>query len=569
MPVAVFRRYTPSTCTLELRGERSPLSAWSDRPIVKQVQFVLSIDGPQRPQERRVTLKGGRTQLDHLRAVIDTYVQHTLGLSAQQFQTTLLQTSPQQTSSSPLSPSATASPLPSAVSATSTGRSLATPGRIHDMGWARSPSPDIRVTSKGRLKHELQLGKLAPHPSISSVILSTTELFDLAHALDAYHSEVDSIPELNPGQRNGVQPWMKGAAVAVFAVGVTASVVSVLNQATLETAMQDSAVVENAIEPDFEQQLSQSLEPGASSSIALEDLPSTDEALPLGSEASDALSAESDGLDADSTPSTSSEEASINRQDSAESATLSAPLSQQANDSSSPTASPVESSPLPAEIVAEEARSNSTFSSPSISSSPATSSPATSSPTLPSANAGQLQTSARISDDGNVGASAELPPELTAIPPIPTVESALDPLADIGPSSRRSSTEAATGGDFQPSAQSAPAGIRGDGKEPSEPQAHSNSSEIQRTEVQSYFESIWQPPDDLSQALQYRLEFNADGSFQQAIPLGESARSYRSNVNFPATGNAFVSPFGGNDTPPMRLFLGANGQVRVFIESLD
>ena len=53
--------------------------------------------------------------------------------------------------------------------------------------------------------------------------------------------------------------------------------------------------------------------------------------------------------------------------------------------------------------------------------------------------------------------------------------------------------------------------------------------------------------------------------FPWANPLGP----IDSNVNLPATGDPFVSPFGGNDTPPMRLVLGANGQVRVFIESLD
>ncbi|NET52622.1 MAG: DUF4335 domain-containing protein [Merismopedia sp. SIO2A8] len=58
MAVSVFRRYTPPTCTLELKGERSPLSVWSDRPIVKHIRFTLSIDGPHRQENERVSLQG-------------------------------------------------------------------------------------------------------------------------------------------------------------------------------------------------------------------------------------------------------------------------------------------------------------------------------------------------------------------------------------------------------------------------------------------------------------------------------------------------------------------------------
>lgn len=578
MPVVVFRRYTPPTCTLELRGARSPLSVWSDRPIVKQVQFILSIDGPQRPEEKRITLKGGRTQLDHLHGVIDDYVQQTLGLSAQQFQAILLQPSASKPMSSPLSNT-------SIASLDSVGQALATPGRIHDIGWARTSAHALSITPKGRLKHELHLGTLAPHPSISSVVLNTTELFDLTHALDSYHGEVDSIPELNPVQRQGVHPWMKGAAVAVLAIGVTASVVNVLQlstpNASFETAMEESADslddgLAGRLDNSAEQQLAQPSNPNATT-IELDDIPAANGALPPEEKdkPSEALSTEAEPSELDqptvdpasqspqAEKSTDNESelgaiarvpanrnqslADADRQDSAQTTTPlpSQPSRPRSASAPNPTVAP---SPLPAEIAAAGTR-----------------------PTSPPVDADQTETSVGASanrgDLETRGGIAILPPtELSSIPPIPTIESGLDPLTDsaslnsqIGSNSRLSPPNASS--DIQPPGQTTAAA--------KEPQAHSNSAETQRTEVQSYFEAGWQPPEALNQALQYRLEFNSDGSLQQAIPLGESARSYRSNVNLPATGDPFVSPFGGNDTPPMRLVLGANGQVRVFIESLD
>ena len=583
MPVAVFRRYTPPTCTLELRGARSPLSVWSDRPIVKQVQFILSIDGPQRPEEHRITLKGGRTQLDHLHGVINDYVQQTLGLSAQQFQSTLLQ--PFVSKQGPSSLSA------STASVDSMGQALATPGRIHDIGWARTSSQTLSITPKGRLKHELHLGKLAPHPSSPSVVLSTTELFDLAHALDSYHGEVDSIPELNPVQRQGVHPWMKGAAVAVLAIGVTASVMNVLQLPTpngsVETAMEESAdrvddSLVGRLDNSTDQQWTQPSDPNAAT-IELDDIPSATRALPSEekNKPSEALSTDADPSELEQTPvkpasqspqaeqaekSTDNESelgaiarvpanrnqslAEANRQDSAPTNPTNPPLPNQPSrprsaSAPNPTVVP---SPLPAEIAAAGTR-----------------------PTSPPGNPAQTETSAgALANNGNVEARGDIallpPPELTSIPPIPTVESGLDPLADsaslndqIGSNRRFSSPDASS--EVQQSGQP--------GAASKDPQAHSNNAETQRTEVQAYFESGWQPPEALNQALQYRLEFNSDGSLQQAIPLGESARAYRPNVNLPVTGEPFVSPFGGNDTPPMRLVLGANGQVRVFIESLD
>lgn len=633
MAVAVFRRYTPPTCTLELRGERSPLSVWSDRPIVKQVQFILSIDGPQRPVEQRITIKGGRTQLDHLHDVVNGYVQQTLNLSASQFQTRLLH--PQNANPRSLSEVVDAASLkelgqlPDAQfntafepTPTAAGQGLAAPGRIRDIRWSRSrsrsssprssssrsssPKSSMTLIPKGLLKHELQLGDLAPNSANASTTLNTTELFDLVHALEAYKEEVDSIPELNPAQRRGVTPWMKGAAAAVLAVGVTATLVNVLEltpNASFESA--DSQLSDLSNEQELAQRpTTLELPPVASSPTASDDelLSTLDKTATDEAEADSLAGSDSPGDDIVAEAAQASNEAAPSPEGDSQEPDSQGIDSQEAN-SQDPKAIaqsqpenrnqpnrnrqngqrrnsgnansnsnnevallPAAPGQLPAPISGSaatrpqaQAPTNSTLSRSAVAN-----------PSAPSAAVGTAESIDPALAQGSVaqgsvtqGAleAAELPSELTSIPPIPSIESGIDPFAASGDSADMAQVSGLSDRDTlnPPNASS----------EPKQPQLYTDNAETQRTQVQAYFESEWQPPEALNQALQFRLLFNEDGSLQQAIPLGESARSYRSDVNLPASDTPFVAPFSGNDTPPMRLFLGANGQVRVFLESLD
>lgn len=605
MAVAVFRRYTPPTCTLELRGERSPLSVWSDRPIVKQVQFILSIDGPQRPVEQRITIKGGRTQLDHLHTVVNSYVQQTLNLSASQFQTRLLH--PPNANSRSLSEVGEQSPnaVNTAFEPTPTaGQGLAAPGRIRDMRWSRSRSsslqPSMALIPKGLLKHELQLGELAPHSADASTILNTTELFDLVHALESYKEEVDSIPELNPAQDRSVMPWMKGAAVAVLAVGVTATLVNVLEltpKASFESA--DSQLSNQATEQELAQQpTTLELPPVASGAPPSADssLSTVESEVAEAEEGKSKLIAEADdeaSSEVDQTSEKASQEGEENTGEIAQSqlGNRNQPNRNQQNGqrrnqgNSNGNANnevallPAAPGQLPAPISGSSATrsqasapGNSTLNRATAPGSVARSSAP--SPSLASPGASATNPIDQSGDSALAESrleAAELPSELTSIPPIPSIESGIDPLADAGDIAV-AQRQASVSNDAPQSARAGRTTTSGESiasPDPKLPQIYSDNAETQRTQVQTYFESEWQPPEALNQALQFRLIFNEDGSLQQAIPLGESARSYRSDVNLPASGTPFVSPFSGNDTPPMRLFLGANGQVRVFLESLD
>ncbi|MGK7891162.1 MAG: DUF4335 domain-containing protein, partial [Leptolyngbyaceae cyanobacterium] len=271
MPVSVFRRYTPPTCTLELQGTRSPLSNWSDRPIVKNIQFSLSIDGPQRHTTQKVTIRGDQVQLNDLHQAVSAYVQQTLTLSVDQFQFHFLGAS---------TPAPTPTPTPW-HDATRTG--IAPPSAPQIQAPAlrdRQPRATLYLSPQGLLQHQLHLGPFVRHNTPSVVVLTTTELFDLANALDAYYGELDSIPELNFSKhRLTPAPWLKAAAVAVFAVGVGTSMVRFIQLPTAqETGIQ-----------------SQASRPSASVEETDSDRLSTQVRLPNIPAATEALSEEEDG----------------------------------------------------------------------------------------------------------------------------------------------------------------------------------------------------------------------------------------------------------------------------------
>ncbi|MBF2048122.1 MAG: DUF4335 domain-containing protein [Leptolyngbya sp. IPPAS B-1204] len=88
----------------------------------------------------------------------------------------------------------------------------------------------------------------------------------------------------------------------------------------------------------------------------------------------------------------------------------------------------------------------------------------------------------------------------------------------------------------------------------------------QVAEIRSYFQQSWQPPEGLTQTLEYRLLLNANGSLQRIVPLGQASENYLDRTNMPLMGEPFVSPTGDGSTPQIRLVLKPNGTVQSFLE---
>lgn len=91
----------------------------------------------------------------------------------------------------------------------------------------------------------------------------------------------------------------------------------------------------------------------------------------------------------------------------------------------------------------------------------------------------------------------------------------------------------------------------------------------QVAEVQQYFQGRWQPPDNLSGAVEYRLWLNRDGSLQRIAPATNAAATYLDRTRMPLLGEPFVSPLSSSGTPQIRLVLGADGSVQTYLEAVN
>lgn len=542
MSVSVFRRYTPPTCTLELQGTRSPLSVWSDRAMVKDIQFNLRIDGPHRHSQQKVAIQGDRLQLDDLYQAVSTYVQQTLTLSVEQFQASFLQAS---------APAPTV--LPSHRSATP--QTVASPSSL-PRSMAALPNPaqgtTLHLAPLGLLQHQLHLGPFARNNTPDVIVLTTTELFDLANALDTYHGEIDSIPELNPGKyRRTPAPWLKVAAAAVLAIGVGTSVVR-LSQSPgsagnlLQSQADAPASVAERSDSDR-----------LPTRVQLSDIPSATEALP----APRGGDRRNNRANAGQGNNRQAEQRNQNREG-----------SNQNNSNRDEEA--IAFNNLDNDALRNNPRASTdrrAADAPTAGSTPSSPAPSALSP-APLGGSGQASPNAnaqRANPPANQPrVPAEIPPELSALPPISAMgddilldSSEMNLSAPPGSSASGSTAERNTRSIPTPNDEAFSSSASG--------WAAGSSTYPQLAEVRSYFADQWTPPPNLSQPLQYRLLLNPDGSLRQVVPLGESARSSTSVVGFPAVGEPFVSSFDGNSAPPIRLFLDADGQVRVFLESLD
>ncbi|MBE9179237.1 DUF4335 domain-containing protein [Oculatella sp. LEGE 06141] len=226
---SVLRRYTPPTCTLEIAAKGSPLSRWTDRPVLKQLRFQLSFDDPKLPTEQQVKVRGDRAQLERLCEVVETYIQHTLNQPSHVLM--------------PLRFELPSKPVDQDLSSTEAG---------------------IRLKPKGLLSHELWLGGLATEESGSVVHLSALQLFDLANALDEYTAESLAIPSL--GRSNWFSRssgWARIAAIAVLALGASSVLAKFVMDVSSPTAVQTATTT--AAQESGRQ--------GLESPVALDDFP--------------------------------------------------------------------------------------------------------------------------------------------------------------------------------------------------------------------------------------------------------------------------------------------------------
>lgn len=88
----------------------------------------------------------------------------------------------------------------------------------------------------------------------------------------------------------------------------------------------------------------------------------------------------------------------------------------------------------------------------------------------------------------------------------------------------------------------------------------------QVAEARRYFQQRWNPPQGLTQTLEYTLVVSPNGSIQQIVPLGQASGDYVDRTNIPLVGEPFVAPIQGGRTARIRLVLSPDGKVQTFLE---
>ncbi len=206
----LIRRYTPPTCTLEIAAQQSPLSRWMGKIALKDLRFKLSFDDPRVSDDDWITLRGDRHQLEALSEAVNRYVQSFL----------------------------TAGPADRQL--------LAQPASEHHS----EPHGGIALEPKGLLSHQLQLGSLATETSGTTLPLSSTQLSDLAAALDEYAAEATSLPEL--GRTSWLkqpQNWAGIAAGLLVTVGLSTSLLTGLDKTNRNNPTASSRDQRLAVQP--------------------------------------------------------------------------------------------------------------------------------------------------------------------------------------------------------------------------------------------------------------------------------------------------------------------------------
>ena len=459
-PKVALQRYTPPTCTLEVRETRSRFEGKD--LIHKNGRFALYFDDPRLPEEKQVSMEGDQEQLDRLCEVVNNYVQNFL---EQTFSQGL---------DCPASPCYNA-PKESILFA---------------------PSDSLSLAPKGLLTHIFCFGLLEsvslPNPMME---LSTSQLFDLTNALEAYGQDILRQNNAKPAEKS-VGDWMGTALISLMAIGLVGVGLKFLqnNDQRVESLSQIPPIKSqfNLVEVLPPVPPAPSVKPVPNPSLA----PKLSVRDPL--PAPDTVQA------------------------------IAAPPRNPTVNLAVPTLRVLPPNPVvppaPPKVAIASLNNSGGNSMMVIPSSPGVNQG--SFPILPPNNGSMVGLTAPTLPSQPV-----LPP-LSSVPPQAPVSQLPPPLSNA----------------------------------PSQNQYNLLDTIPQVAEARQYFQERWQPPDNLTQTLEYQLLIKSDGSLDQSIPLGKAATLYLAKLPMPAQGQPFLRPLSTPGEQTLRLVLSPNGRVRTFLE---
>ena len=542
---SVTRRYTPPTCTLEVMAQSSSLSGWMGKSVLKQLNFELRFDDPRLPEERRISIKGDRSQLEALYSAVTNYVQEFLQKSPESFWASF----------SEPKDSTIVSEHPELKGLNQTLLPNQTLKSSKSFNNFQMPGAEIHLEPSSYLTHNLFLGSLANHISGGVIQLSLLQLFDLATALDEYSAEVMALPALNRTSSTFSLPsWTPAAAVVLVALGLmpfTWQYANNIRQKQL-TAQKTASTQEVALQPS-PSVLLPTPQPGFTppDNLLVPPLGST-KAVP--------------------------------------GSTLPTPP---APGSILPT-TPIPGSALPTTpqlSASAKTAPGSTFSTaPLPSSGSALTIPGTTAPTLSRSsgktaitklpdpfaiptNSQQTSRTGSIPKNGiALPSTANLPSNLP--PATGDISSGISPASPplaTSPNARRSNTDISASSSIAPSAGSNDNSLAErlrEGRNTSSSVATGTLFDTpQVEEARNFLKKRWQPPTGLKQTLEYSLLIGVDGKVERILPLGKAARDYIDSAGMPGIGQPFVSPNTNGQNVRIRAVLSPDGKVQTFPES--
>ncbi|NMG08688.1 DUF4335 domain-containing protein [Brasilonema sp. UFV-L1] len=575
MPVSnsVIRRYTPPTCTLEVLAQSSALSQWTNKSVLKQLQFELRFDDPRLPEEKRIAIRGDSDQLETLCAVVTGYVQEFMQMSPESFWANFSGASFSRTEDVDVVSDETElvnfNNFPSQETQTINS-------------FTRTPHADIQIKPSNHLTHNLYLGSLANPVSGNVIQLSLLQLFDLATALDEYSADVMALPDTTPrSARRGVPAWAPVAAVLVIAVGLAPVTWQYANRVRQQEAArarkQTSPEQKIALEPSPAQPLSTPTAlPTFAPSNSFPPLP------PVGSTSSVPTSKVSPPITQSlpslpATPSLPSVPATP--QTSAKSTLSSVPVPK-----TSPTLGGVSQAPLPP--LGTTLNIPGTTKIPTLSTSPSNTVPeqqialqpkpqpnaAALKPLMPKSQSSSTSIEKNTNTNttlNNLPSTNNTPNDLTASSapatlPEPTASSSREPVySQPGTPERSVGTDALISRLRE--ARRSRANLSTEVATTNTGRGNDTLFDtVQVSEARDVLKKRWQPPSGLSQSIEYSLVVGIDGKIERILPLGKAARDYVDRTGLPLIGEPFVSPNRNGQASRIRAVFSPDGKVQTF-----
>ena len=538
----IIRRFTPPTCTLEIWGKNSPLSRWTKKKAVREIQFKLSFDDPKNLDAEPIVIEGDRDKLERLYTTVLDYTGNFLEQSFNSKSLSLVTTNNESDSDRPY------------------------------------------LTSQGLVNHQLNLGSLSSDKT-SSIALSATQLCDLVSALEDYQTEMVAIAELKAKQDKRSRSWLPlGASVAgiLLAIGVVTAIKTTQQTdseeqiaATQETPVAPITPQEEVVPPEAPEVAEkpavgiQEDDPLSSTEI-LPPPPAVDTPKPPPNIPDPAKYPPSGNLtippklelpkqnEVTLNPTESTPETQPSRDDSQVESKIEVSPVEETTESTATTEDTEEStSDSPVE---ETTESTATTENSELEIEP---NPQVSVPTFTENNEIDSLENVEEAEIAIANENAEIDTDIVgksnratafneATIPQEAIENNVEENAESGNAIALDDTVS------KPTT---------DGSTITEDEPESKISQIvQLREIENYFQQKWQSPSELKQTLEYRLILSQDGSLRRIIPIGKASEIFVDRTNIPLMGEPFVSPLQDNDTATIRLLLSPDGEVKTFLE---